>query len=198
MKTTRQPRRERAFTLSEMMIVCAIGTVLFAGILTGHLTGIRLFQMTKAKLGGTDDARGAISRLIDEIRPAKLVRLGQGSANSFTACGLNAAQQGNAIQIYPTTATNNYIRYYLASDNTLHRAASDGSINQVLAHFITNQTIFTSESYNGTILTNNENNRVIGLTLQFYQIQYPIVRIGQGQLYDFYQLRTKITRRTLE
>ena len=49
-----------------------------------------------------------------------------------------------------------------------------------------------------SVLTNNENNRVIGLTLQFYQIQYPVIRIGPGELYDFYQLRTKITRRTLE
>lgn len=189
---------EAAFTLTEMMVTGAIVMMLFAGVITGHLAGVRMFQLTKAKLGGTDDARTAITRLIDEIRTAKLVKLGTGSANSFTACGVNAAQQGNAIEIYPTTATNNYVRYFLAGDNTLCRMPSGSNVTQVLAHYITNQTIFTSESFNGTVLTNNENNRVIGLTLQFYQIQYPVIRIGQGHLYDFYQLRTKITRRTLE
>lgn len=195
---TSSQQRRLAFTLAEMMVVSAIFMIMFAGVLAGHFGGVRMFQLTKAKLGGTDDARGAVTRLIEEIRAAKLVKLGAGTANSFTPCGVNAAQQGNSIQIYPTTSTNDYVRYFLAGDNTLCRLSSGSNVTQVLAHYITNQTIFTSESFNGTVLTNNENNRVIGLTLQFYQIQYPVIRIGPGNLYDFYQLRTKITRRTLE
>jgi len=34
------------------------------------------------------------------------------------------------------------------------------------------------------------------MKLQFFQIQYPIIRIGPGNYYDFYQLSTKITKRT--
>jgi hypothetical protein len=68
----------------------------------------------------------------------------------------------------------------------------------VVANAITNSMVFTSEDYTGTVLTNNLNNRVIGMTLQFYQLEYPTVPIGPGAFYDFYQLRTKITRRALE
>ena len=38
-----------------------------------HLMGIRMFEITKAKLGASDEARQAISMMIDEIRTAKLV-----------------------------------------------------------------------------------------------------------------------------
>ena len=58
--------------------------------------------------------------------------------------------------------------------------------------------VFSSEDYTGAVLRSNINNRVISLTLQFYQLQYPTVSIGPGQLYDFYQLRTKITPRAFE
>jgi hypothetical protein len=58
--------------------------------------------------------------------------------------------------------------------------------------------VFTSEDFAGNVLNNNLNNRVIGVTLQFYQLEAPPVLIGPGSLYDFYQLRTKITRRALE
>ena len=67
-----------------------------------------------------------------------------------------------------------------------------------MASYVTNSVVFTSEDYQGTILTNNQNNRVIGLTLQFYQIQYPVMKIGSNQMFDFYQVRTKVTRRVLE
>jgi hypothetical protein len=58
--------------------------------------------------------------------------------------------------------------------------------------------VFTAEDYAGNVQLNNFNNRVIGVTLQFFQLQTPTVPIGPGCLYDFYQLRTKITRRALE
>ena len=67
----------------------------------------------------------------------------------------------------------------------------------ILAQNVTNQSVFTAEDFMGNTVTNNVNNRVIGLTLQFSQIQYPVMSVGPGNYYDFYQLRTKITRRTL-
>ena len=67
-----------------------------------------------------------------------------------------------------------------------------------VADFITNNIVFTSEDCFGNVLTNNQNNRVISLKLQFYQVQYPITRIGPGNYYDYYQLTTKLTRRVLE
>lgn len=190
--------RRKGFTLVEVMITMALVLVVLAAALSCHLFGMRLFELTKAKLGASDEARGAISLLISEIRSAKVLRIGSGTLASFTEVVPNQPQAGNAIQIYPTLNTNSFIRYFWdATDQKLKRATNDATEAYVVAHAISNHIVFTAEDYSGRILTNNENNRVIGLSLQFYQLQYPAISIGPGNLYDYYQLRTKITRRAL-
>lgn len=192
--------RSAAFTMTEMMVSVAIFTLIIAGTISAHLFGMRMFQITKAKLGASDEARAAISLLVEEVRTAKLVKLGKGTISTFTAVGDEEAQKGSAIQIYPTADnTNDWIRYYWDSGDKKLKRTTDGTTSfSVVANSITNELVFTAEDHKGVILTNNHNNRVIGLTLQFYQIQYPIVMVGPGQYYEFYQLRTKITRRMLE
>jgi hypothetical protein len=192
-------RRAGAFTFTEMLVVFTLLMMVLAGVMSAHLFGIRMFEITKAKLGANDEARSAISMLLEEIRTAKLVKIGNGNMGSFSEVAPNTAQRGSAVQIYPTIQTNQFIRYFWDSESRqLMRTTNGASAVSVVAHSITNQMVFTAEDFRGNILTNNENNRVIGLTLQFYQIQYPIVLVGPGHYYDFYQLRTKITRRTLE
>jgi prepilin-type N-terminal cleavage/methylation domain-containing protein len=187
------------FTLTELMVTMSILLMVLAGALTAHLFGAHLFQLTKSKLGANQEARQAISMLIEEIRTGKLVKIGDGDLSRFTEVSPNSAQIGSAIQVYPTTDTNSFIRYFWdGTDKQLKRTTNGATAVSIVANSITNQLVFTAEDFRGTILTNNQNNRVIGLTLQFYQIQYPIVMIGPGQYYDFYQLRTKITRRALE
>ena len=191
-------RRRQGFTLAEVMITMALVLIVLAAVLSCHLFGMRLFEVTKAKLGASDEARGAISTLISEIRSAKVLRIGSGTLASFAEVIPNQPQVGNAIQIYPSLNTNAFIRYFWdASDQKLKRATNDATEAYVVAHAISNQIVFTAEDYSGRILTNHENNRVIGLSLQFYQLQYPAVPIGPGNHYDYYQLRTKITRRAL-
>lgn len=189
---------ERALTLPETMITASLAIMIMGGILTLHLVGARMFQVTQTKLGGNDDARSAIAKLTADVRASKMVRVGSGSLSSFTECDVNAQQTGNAIQVYPTSNTNNFVRYFRDTDNRLHRTTNGASSDLILANFVTNSLVFRAENYKGQVLTNNENNRVIALTLQFYQIQYPVVRIGTNEMYDFYQVRTKITRRVLE
>jgi hypothetical protein len=195
-----QPKNffRRAFTLPEMVITASLGVMIMGGILTLQLVGTRMFQITQTKLGGNDDARSAIAKLTADVRSAKIVKVGSGTLSTFTECAVNQTQSGNAIQVYPTSNTNNFVRYFRNTDNRLHRTTNGSASDLILANFVTNTTVFTAENYKGQVLTNNENNRVIALTLQFYQIQYPVVKIGSNQLYDFYQVRTKITRRVLE
>jgi prepilin-type N-terminal cleavage/methylation domain-containing protein len=199
MKTQPNRKRSAAFTLTEMMIVCAILAVVMGGVIATHMAGMRMIEITKAKLGANDEARQGISLMIDEIRTAKLVKIGTGNLSTFTEVPVNTPQRGTAVQIYPSVQTNQFIRYFWdESSRRLLRTTNGASSMSIVANSITNDIVFTAEDFKGTILTNNQNNRVIGLTLQFYQIQYPIVQIGPGQFYDFYQLRTKITRRALE
>lgn len=196
---TLKPSGRVAFTFPEMMITLSIAMVVMGGALVAHIFGLRLFQISQAKLGANQEARKAINRLMDEIRSGKMVKVGSGSLSNFTEVGVNSSQQGSAIQIYPTTDTNNFIRYFWDSaDKRLKRTTNGASAVSIVVNSITNQLVFTAEDFRGNILTNNENNRVIGMMLQFYQIQYPIVYIGPGQYYEYYQIATKITRRTLE
>jgi hypothetical protein len=80
----------------------------------------------------------------------------------------------------------------------LKRAETSAPTPKKIAEFLTNTVLFTSEDFRGNPLTDNENNRVIGVSLQFYQIRYPITTVGPGGFFDYYQVQTKITRRALE
>ena len=172
---------------------------LMAGLLSSHIFGIKMFEISKAKLTASDDARKAVSMMVAEIRNAKILRIGSGDLTSFTEVGVNSNQVGSAIQIYPTTSTNAFTRYYWSSvDKKLKRTTNGTTSFEVIANSVSNQMVFTAEDYAGNPLTNNENNRVISLLMQFYQLENPLVPIGPGNYYDYYQLRTKITRRTLE
>lgn len=192
-------RLERAFTLTELMVGVAVMVMILTGVVVGHLCGMRMFQITKAKLGASDEARKSVSRLVDEVRGAKWLQVGNGTKTQFTEIEDGAPQQGTAVEIYTTDTASPFVRYYLDPvKKTLNRVTSSNQQPEVIVHSITNQIVFRAENASGTVLTNSENNRVLSLTLQFYQIQYPIVQVGPGQYYDFYQLRTRITRRTLE
>jgi|SRR5947209_2752526 len=186
------------FTLVEIMVSMGIFLFVLSGIITSYMYGLRMYEIAKPKLSASDDAREAISKLVDEVRNAKLVRIGTGDLNSFTEIPVNAPQVGSAIQIYATTDTNSFVRYFWDSSQLKLKRVQSGAVTfSVMAMAVTNQQVFSSEDFSGMIHTNNMNNRVIGLTLQFNQIQYPVMPVGPGNYYDFYQLRTKITRRVL-
>lgn len=190
---------QRAFTLVELMVTMALFMVVIGGVIYSHITGLKMYELTKAKLGANDQTRTALGLLVGEVRSAKIIRIGDVSGSTFTEVADGSPQQGTALEIYPTTDTNTYTRYYLdAGDKKLKRVTSSSSTPDMVAENITNTVVFTSENYAGTVLTESQNNRVLGVTLQFYQIQYPVVGIGEGQYFDFYQLTTRITRRALE
>ena len=195
-----QARPSRAgFTLAVTMVTMAIFLFVMTGVLSSYMYGLRMYEYTKPKLCASDDAREAIGLIVNDVRTAKLVRIGSGTASTFTEVAVNSTQAGSAIQLYPSaTDTNTFTRYYWdSSDLKLKRIESGSTTPRILAQAVTNSTVFTSEDFAGNLHTNNQNNRVIGLTLQFNQIQFPVMAVGPGSFYDFYQLRTKITRRTL-
>ena len=194
------PRRHcSGFSLVEQMVAVMIISMVIAGAMTIHIFGLRLYNITEAKLSSGDEARRAISLLIDEIRSAKIVRVGSGGLTSFSEAEVDSEQQGSAIQIFPTTNTAEWIRYYWdSSDQKLKRTEDGLSSYLVIAQSISNSIVFTSEDYSGTVLTNNQNNRVIGLTMEFEQVVDLTTGTTNDGLYDYYRLRAKITRRALE
>ena len=186
------------FTLPEILVSMAIMLIIVGIALSCQMYGLRMFEFVKPKLSASDDARRTVGRLVDQIRSANVVRVGNGTFTNFAEIAPNLRQQGNAIQVYPTTNMSRYVRFYRDPADQKLKAMTNGARNPiVLAHSISNQVFFTSEDFSGIILTNNQNNRVIGVTLTFFQIHYPTTAVGPGNFYDHYELRTKITRRSL-
>lgn len=110
------------------------------------------------------------------------------------------------------TGGTNYLKQYtFAVSNSVSGGVTNSFANTntvVLASYITNLDIFAAQDYQGNILTNEDqvdnqlqsipNRLVIYMKLQFCQWEYPIARVGASNAwnaYDYYQLRTKVTRR---
>jgi hypothetical protein len=189
----------RAFTLVEIMTATGLFSLVVIGVIYTQLFGMRMFNVTSAKLGAGDSARRVLNVIRDDIRSGKLLYVGNGDSTRFTNIAGTGLQQGNALQIYPTTDTNVYVRYFLDTTNqALKRVTSGSSQVRILAPFLTNQIAFRAEDFKGNILTNNQNNRVIRVVMDFYQWEFPVAQAGSGSFYDYYHLQTKITRRAID
>jgi hypothetical protein len=188
------------------MTASSIFLMLMTGLIYTFLFALHLHETTATKLGASDDARKALINLTDEIRSATRIKIGSGDPGKFVEVGTNAPQTGASIQIFPDSNTNDWICYYYETNTgsanyaklCRTESANLGGSTAIVAHSITNSTsLFTCEDSYGDILGGDQNNRVIGVTLKFYQIEYPVVKIGPGNYYDFYQLHTRVTRRRL-
>jgi hypothetical protein len=189
----------RAFTLAELQVSMGVIMLVIGGVISSHVFGLKLNEVTRAKVSASDAARNAIGRLVGDVRSAKSIQIGDGTYSAFSPVADGSPQRGAAIRIYPTPNTNSFVVYYRdSSDSSLKRAETAAPAPKKVAEFLTNTVLFTSENFTGSVLTDNENNRVIGVGLQFYQIRYPITTVGPGNYFDYYQVRTKITRRALE
>lgn len=195
--SSRAPHRfSRALSIPELMVAMGIFSISVIGLVTLHLFGLRQDQLVQSKLGASDQSRRALSQMLTDIRSAKILTVGNGTISSFTAIPYGTAQQGTALQISFTTATNNYIRYYFQTNGAqLRRMESGVSGYEVIADKLTNSMFFRAEDFQGTVLTDGAHSYVIRTVLQFYQYQYPLTRVGAGYLYDYYKLEFKCSRR---
>ncbi|MGB9601814.1 MAG: PulJ/GspJ family protein [Verrucomicrobiia bacterium] len=187
-------------TLPEVNITLAVFAIVMMGFAGLYMFSVKMNYISMVKLGASDEARSLISRLSADLREAGDVKVGEGDATSFNEAPIGQQMRGGAIMIYPIkTNTNQWIRYYYEPDDlTIRRISSDVFEPRVIVEGITNQNIFTLETFNGQVLTNYNNKRVIGVTLQFCKLYFPSATIGPGSLFDFYQVRVRIARRTIE
>lgn len=196
--------RNSGFTLPEILIATGLFGLMVMGMVSAQIYGMRVYTLAATKLVATAGARAAMNQIRDQIREANEVDIGNCSSDwSSFVCVTNGTQQGNAVQIFPTTNSTPYLICYLdttTSTNKLILYSSSLGTSQLLAGYITNTIVFDAEDLWGNILTNNVNNRVIKMTMQFYEWEYPIARIGGTNFneYDYYQLRTRITRRAID
>jgi hypothetical protein len=196
---SRSPATRLAFTLTEIMTAMGLFSLVVIAVVYSQLFGMRMFNITATRVAACDNARKVLNRVRDDIRSGKLLYVGNGNSASFTRITQNGLRHGNALQVYPTTDTNVFIRYYLDTTNQcLMRTASGSGQAQVLAPFLTNQIAFIAEDFAGHTLTNDQNNRVIKMVLDFYQWEFPVAQVTAGGFFDSYHVQTRITRRTIE
>ena len=83
-----------AYTFTEVMVTMAVMMMVMAAVISCHLLGLRMYELTKAKLGASDDARKSIGLIISEVRSAKNVRVGSGDAAAFKEVDLDTPHIG--------------------------------------------------------------------------------------------------------
>lgn len=175
------------------MIATALFILLVGGIVFANLFGLRMYSITTTKLSSTDDTRKAIGKMVNEIRSCKSTWVGNVTNGVFSAQLDGEKQQGSSLLIQPTTNATEYIIYFVnPSDKTFRRTTSNPGTATILVGSVTNTVVFLAQNSAGNVLTNNQNNRVIHLNLEFYQPK------RQMQVADYYKLETSVTRRTLE
>jgi len=190
-----RPRR-RAFTLTEALVASSVFLLVVAGVLIGNSFGMRIVGITQPKLAAAAKVRTVVNTLYADISSAKFVRVGDGDLSSFAAVGLGYPKQGNAIEIYPSADTNLFIRYYLdTGDRKLKRITNGAANATIIANALTNSLVFTGEDFAGRTLTNNQNNMVIGVTLQYSELDGTATPIGAGSYYKSYLLTNRIAWR---
>jgi prepilin-type N-terminal cleavage/methylation domain-containing protein len=189
----RSQRLNEGFTLPEILIAMTVFLLVVGAILSANLFGLRMFQMTNTKLRVTQWSRLTIEKLTDQIHGCNSLSILNVDTNgNFTGLLDGETQQGNAIQIYPTANTNNYIIYFVnLADQTFRRTTNQTDTGVILADSVTNTLPFSAQNLSGTVLTNN-NNQVIHLILEFHQP----ARFMQDA--DYYKLETSIKQRVVQ
>lgn len=124
----------------------------------------------------------------------------------------NDTSSGYTMFYLDYTGGTNYLRQYtVVFSNSVSGTVTNhysNTYSAVLAGYITNRDVFAAQDYRGNVLTNEDQNDntlqsvpnrlVVFVKLQFSQWEYPIARVGSSNAwnaYDYYQLRTKVTRR---
>ena len=179
-------------------------------LISAHILGMRENMLIESKCGANDASRRALSKLPEDIRSAKMWKIGSLSgtpATNFTAIADNTAQNGAALQLFVTTNNSAFIMYYfdltdVANNNgRLMRYSSTNTTPVCLAsnlvNWLTDGFSFVAEDYRGTVATNQGSSKayknLIHAKLQFAQFQYPLTPVGTNGLYDFYKMEFKAT-----
>ena len=195
LSNSRGDRRRAAnqgFTLPELLIALTVFLLLLGGIIFANLFGLRMFQMTETKLNVARWSRETGERLLDEVHSCNSAQVGSVSNGVFVALLDGEVQQGSGLLIYPSTNTNSFVIYFInAQDQTLRRTTDQPNSTVILAGSVTNTLAFSAQDLAGNVLTNNLNNRLIHLALEFYQPERFLQRS------DYYKLETSVKQRVV-
>ena len=118
-------RRVGGFTLPELLIAVSVFILLIGGLISAHIFGLSLFQITETKLNATAATRQTMGKMAEEIQTCKSTLVGNVTNGVFEALLDGQTQQGTGLLIHPTTNKASYIVYFVnPSDQTFRRTTS--------------------------------------------------------------------------
>lgn len=189
-------RGHRAFTLTETLIAGTVFLLAIAGVLVANTFGMRVMGITQPKLAASGEVRNTMTKLITDIRSAKFVHVGNGSLSAFTNAAAGTPKEGNAIELYNTADTNVFIRFFRdTADKKLKRFVSGATNATIVANAISNSIVFRAEEWGGMVLTNEQNNLVIRIALQYYELDGTATPVGTNNYYKSFTLTNWIAHR---
>lgn len=194
-------RRIAGMTLVEMMVGMAVFSLVVLGMVYTQMMCLRQDQLVNSKLGASDQSRKGFDILLRDIRSAKVWEVGTSDSDgsNFTPTPDDDPRIGNALCLSYTTNLANGILYYF---DTSDMANDGGKLNRLnlgngtatrIAVDLTNVMYFRAENFAGVVQTNRTHKGVIAVRMEFAQYQYPLTKVGPGNLYDYYKMEFKVT-----
>jgi type II secretory pathway component PulJ len=192
-----RPQSIAGLTLVETMISMTIFGMVVTAFVILQMFALRQNQLVESKLGASDQSRLMLQKMGMEIRSAKKWEVGNvnNSGTIFTEIPDGQPQRGTAIRIFQTQATNSYIQYhFLTNSRVLMRATSAGDSTLVVRD-LTNTMFFQAEDYQGNVQTAGTGlwRNCIRVMLEIAQYQYPLTKVGPGNLYDYYKMEFRVS-----
>ena len=188
-KSRRGATTAHAFTSAEIMTALAIFSLVVIAMVSLQTFGFKMNALTASKLKSTAAGLKVLDQIRDRVREADSVVVGNGNSTSFTTTGTS----GNALQIYPGTNANDYLRFYVATNTTtLYELDSLNGQVSVIAANIVNLSAFQAVDFQGNISSSSQEHYAIRLTLQLRQLKYTV----PTNTYDYYTLETEMTPRS--
>jgi hypothetical protein len=193
-------------------MVSAILLLLVIAMTAVQFFAARVYTLAATKLTATASGRKAMNDMRDAIKSAVGVQVGNynTASNQFSLIANGSSQIGNALAVYPDlpinttnyTYTNFGTVYFMNSSqsNLCSVLISNGvewtaTLSSNIIVWITNYYVFDAEDSHTNIQMTYQANRIIHIKLQFSQWEYPLAGVGNGAMYDYYQLQTRASMR---
>jgi Tfp pilus assembly protein PilW len=201
--------RQAGFTLVEIYVVSMLLAFLVIAIVATQIFAARVYTLAATKLTSTASGREVMNTLRDQIKQARDLRVGfyTPTNNAWLPIGDGTNMTGNALIIAPTNLNTmnsgtiyfmNPLASNLCSVAMVNGAVQPSTLVSNIVVYITNYYVFTAEDFSTNILTTYVNDRVIRIIFQFAEWEYPLAGIGNGAMYDYYQLQTRATMRLID
>lgn len=203
--------RFAGFTLVETYVVMALFSFLVIATIAIQFFAAHVYTLAATKLTATASGRKIMNAIRDQVRGGGVVQVGiyNHATSIFTNIPIGSLQIGNALVIYTNNPNNPNTKnlgtiYFMnpQASNICSVVIANGAVltatlaNNIVV-YITNYYAFDAEDCSNNILTTYDNNRLIHVKFQFSQWEYPLAGAGNGAMYDYYQLQTRVAPRII-